>query len=328
MIRARDLQSAARAHLGASLPRGWLDARIDNLRWQRITCQGYALPGRPGRTGPHLRNAIYRGVLPTGEADEDESLRHASKTRVGEHVNTRYILIYARAHACARVSERVIACSRVHARLRDRLNGPPTAVFVCSPERGEELMPRFCRCEVPGSRAGQTAAFKLCAECGFRDRQPRERSSRSLRPSRSRRCGASSPSSAAPPRTVPATSPSALRRVDRAARRARGRARPRARGDRQSRPRTGSTPSRPRRIWPAGSDRVYKLENLAGRIPHSEGTGRGSCSAAPSSTRGLSCRWGINGRDTSDRRLTRVQLNGARLNDASRTPTERDKTAT
>jgi len=63
VIRAGDLQAAARAFVGSSLPRGWLDARLANLGWQRLTLDGHALAGREGRGGPHARTVIYRGHL-------------------------------------------------------------------------------------------------------------------------------------------------------------------------------------------------------------------------------------------------------------------------
>jgi hypothetical protein len=44
-IAASDLQDAARKHVGSTLPRGWVDGRMDALRWERITLQGYSLPG-------------------------------------------------------------------------------------------------------------------------------------------------------------------------------------------------------------------------------------------------------------------------------------------
>jgi hypothetical protein len=58
-----DLAEAARRHTGSSLPRGWLDARMSALGWRRIKLEGYALPNRPGRKGPHARIDVYRGHL-------------------------------------------------------------------------------------------------------------------------------------------------------------------------------------------------------------------------------------------------------------------------
>jgi hypothetical protein len=69
VIRVGDLQAAARTHAGSSLPLGWLDARMENLGWRRCELDGHALPGRNGRSGPHVRAIVYRGHLPgDGEA--------------------------------------------------------------------------------------------------------------------------------------------------------------------------------------------------------------------------------------------------------------------
>jgi hypothetical protein len=70
VVRTGDLQVAAREHTGSSLAHGWLDARLGELGWHRVTLQGWALPGREGRRGPHLRCDVYRGHLPTDAADD------------------------------------------------------------------------------------------------------------------------------------------------------------------------------------------------------------------------------------------------------------------
>lgn len=67
VIAVSDLQDAARRHVGSSLPRGWLDARMQALGWERITLDGHAEPGRHGRQGPHARINAYRGRLPGHE---------------------------------------------------------------------------------------------------------------------------------------------------------------------------------------------------------------------------------------------------------------------
>jgi len=72
VIRASDLADAGRRHVGSSLARGWLDARMDNLGWTRARLAGYAQPGRAGRTGPHARCDVYRGHLPTAEDPGDD----------------------------------------------------------------------------------------------------------------------------------------------------------------------------------------------------------------------------------------------------------------
>jgi hypothetical protein len=72
VIAVSDLAEAARRHVGSSLPRGWLDARIEDLGWARITLQGYGQPGRDGRKGPHARINAYRGHLSAITDDPDE----------------------------------------------------------------------------------------------------------------------------------------------------------------------------------------------------------------------------------------------------------------
>jgi hypothetical protein len=67
VIRVSDLAEAARRHTGTSLARGWLDARMENLGWGRSCVDVHALPGRSGRTGPHTRMEVYRGLLPREE---------------------------------------------------------------------------------------------------------------------------------------------------------------------------------------------------------------------------------------------------------------------
>ena len=65
VIRVSDLAAAARAHTGSSLRHGWLDAQMEVIGWQRVTLEGFALPGRDGREGPHARCDAYRGHPPT-----------------------------------------------------------------------------------------------------------------------------------------------------------------------------------------------------------------------------------------------------------------------
>jgi hypothetical protein len=72
VIRVGDLQAAARSHIGSSLPRGWLDARMRALGWDRCSLDGHAVDGRAGRHSAHARTLIYRGHLPqTGDTDDD-----------------------------------------------------------------------------------------------------------------------------------------------------------------------------------------------------------------------------------------------------------------
>jgi hypothetical protein len=82
VLRVSDLATAARRQLG-SLPRGWLDARMRGIGWQRVELRGFGLPGRQGRRqGPHARVNVYRGHLPLDEDDEP------SDTPEAESVNT------------------------------------------------------------------------------------------------------------------------------------------------------------------------------------------------------------------------------------------------
>lgn len=67
VIAVSELAEAARRHVGGSVPRGWLDARMECLGWRRIQLQGYGRPGRAGRQGPHARIDAYRGALPDPE---------------------------------------------------------------------------------------------------------------------------------------------------------------------------------------------------------------------------------------------------------------------
>ena len=70
VIRVSDLRFEARRLVG-STSRGWLDARIRLLGWQRFELDGHAEPGREGRQGPHARCNVYRGRLPEVSDDDD-----------------------------------------------------------------------------------------------------------------------------------------------------------------------------------------------------------------------------------------------------------------
>jgi hypothetical protein len=72
VIAVGDLQETARHHVGSSLPRGWLDARMQALGWDRITLAGYGQPGRAGRKGPHARIFAFRGLLSAAETDQQD----------------------------------------------------------------------------------------------------------------------------------------------------------------------------------------------------------------------------------------------------------------
>jgi hypothetical protein len=69
VIAVSELSDAARRHVGSSLPRGWLDARMTNLGWERIRLDGHAQPGREGRSGHHATVNAYRGHLPAADDD-------------------------------------------------------------------------------------------------------------------------------------------------------------------------------------------------------------------------------------------------------------------
>lgn len=65
VIRVSDLQDTARREIGSSLPRGWLDARIDSIGWNRGLIDAHAVSGREGRRGyPHARVSVYQGAWP------------------------------------------------------------------------------------------------------------------------------------------------------------------------------------------------------------------------------------------------------------------------
>ena len=57
-----ELADTARRVIGSSLPRGWLDARLAAIGFERIILEGWAEPGRAGRRGSHARIHAYRGV--------------------------------------------------------------------------------------------------------------------------------------------------------------------------------------------------------------------------------------------------------------------------
>lgn len=68
IARVQDLSESMRRQLGSSLARGFIDGRLAGLGWTKARLDGHALPGRAGRTGPHTRCQVYRGLLPdTGD---------------------------------------------------------------------------------------------------------------------------------------------------------------------------------------------------------------------------------------------------------------------
>jgi hypothetical protein len=73
VIAVSELAFAARHHMQTSLPRGWLDARMDGLGWTRVRLDGHELPGRSGNRSPHARVDAYRGQLPGVENEPGEA---------------------------------------------------------------------------------------------------------------------------------------------------------------------------------------------------------------------------------------------------------------
>ncbi len=71
VIAVSDAHEIARRHIGSSLARGWLDARMESLGWERLTLDGHGQPGRAGRQGPHARIYAYRGSLPAIQDDQE-----------------------------------------------------------------------------------------------------------------------------------------------------------------------------------------------------------------------------------------------------------------
>ena len=63
VIRVQDLGESARRQLGSSIARGFLDGRMEGLGWTRARLDGHAAPGRSGRSGPHARCHVYRGLI-------------------------------------------------------------------------------------------------------------------------------------------------------------------------------------------------------------------------------------------------------------------------
>jgi len=72
VMRAQDLGESVRRQLGSGLPRGFIDGRMAGIGWTKAALDGHALAGRAGRTGPHARCNVYRGLL--AAADDDGSV--------------------------------------------------------------------------------------------------------------------------------------------------------------------------------------------------------------------------------------------------------------
>jgi hypothetical protein len=73
VVRLSDLAAATRSHIGGTVPRGWLDARMEGLGWTRVCLDGHAQPGRERTGNPHARCDVYRGFLPSPEEQDDDT---------------------------------------------------------------------------------------------------------------------------------------------------------------------------------------------------------------------------------------------------------------
>jgi hypothetical protein len=72
VMRVPDLGESVRRQLGSGLARGFLDGRMAGLGWTRARLDGHAKPGRAGRSGPHARCQVYRGLI--GASDDEGSV--------------------------------------------------------------------------------------------------------------------------------------------------------------------------------------------------------------------------------------------------------------
>lgn len=70
VVRVQDLGESFRRQLGSGLARGFIDGRMAGLGWTRAQLDAHALPGRAGRSGPHARCNVYRGLLAGPKDDE------------------------------------------------------------------------------------------------------------------------------------------------------------------------------------------------------------------------------------------------------------------
>jgi hypothetical protein len=69
VVRAGDLAQVARRERAGVVSHKWLDGRMQALGWEKRTLDGHQIAGRAGRSGPHARCAVYRGLLPTVDDD-------------------------------------------------------------------------------------------------------------------------------------------------------------------------------------------------------------------------------------------------------------------
>ena len=70
IIRVQDLGESFRRQLGSGVARGFIDGRMSGLGWSKASLDGHAVAGRAGRTGPHARCKVYRGLLAVASDEE------------------------------------------------------------------------------------------------------------------------------------------------------------------------------------------------------------------------------------------------------------------
>jgi len=51
------------------LRRGELDELMQEIDWTSLRLDGHQLPGKAGRSGPHAKCRVYRGLLPSDDDD-------------------------------------------------------------------------------------------------------------------------------------------------------------------------------------------------------------------------------------------------------------------
>ena len=84
VIRVSDLEAFTRQHLGSSLARGFLDARMQTIGFTRISIDGHERGGEGRVDNPHARCSAYRGHMPTPEPDPlDDALSEPADAHTG-----------------------------------------------------------------------------------------------------------------------------------------------------------------------------------------------------------------------------------------------------
>jgi hypothetical protein len=89
VVAVSELADAARRHVGSTLPRGWLDARMAVIGFERITVEGWQQAGRAGRRGAHARVWAYRGTLGTNARDHVTTQNHNPMREKSERARSR-----------------------------------------------------------------------------------------------------------------------------------------------------------------------------------------------------------------------------------------------